>query len=171
MLNWDQARVKLVPSQNWTMEEQGSSRVEIAGINDKRQITLTLAGAMSGERLPLELLYQGKTVRCHPHYSYPSEFDVWHTPNHWANEETTLRFINNVILPYMKAVRVKNNTPDQGPLVVYDVFKGLVKNRIVEKITQKFRNHKDLYSQTSLVLRYLTLYLSPLYCWYLLLKV
>ena len=83
------------------MEEQGSSRVEIAGINDKRQITLTLAGSMSGELLPFQLLYQGKTVRCHPHHFYPSEFDVWHTPNHWANEETTLQFIN-VILPYVK---------------------------------------------------------------------
>ena len=41
VINWDQAGVKLIPSQSWTMEEQGSTRVEIAGINDKRQITLT----------------------------------------------------------------------------------------------------------------------------------
>ena len=124
VINWDQAGVKLIPSQSWTMEEQGSTRVEIAGINDKRQITLTLAGSMSGELLPLQLLYQGKTTRCHPQYSYPTEFDVWHTPNHWANEETTLRFITNIILPYVKAVRAKNNTPDQGALVIFDVFKG-----------------------------------------------
>ena len=110
VINWDQAGVKLIPSQSWTMEEQGSTRVEIAGINDKRQITLTLAGSMSGELLPLQLLYQGKTTCCHPQYSYPTEFDVWHTPNHWANEETTLRFITNIVLPYVKAVRAKNNT-------------------------------------------------------------
>lgn len=121
VINWDQAGVKLIPSQNWTMEQQESSRMEIAGINDKRQITLTLAGSMSGEFLPLQLLYQGKTTRCHPQYSYPSGFDVWHTPNHWANEETTMRFINNIILPYVKA---KNDTPDQGALVIFDVFKG-----------------------------------------------
>ena len=81
VINWDQAGVKLIPSQNWRMEQRGSSRVEITGINDKRQITLTLAGSMSGELLPLQLLYQGKTSR-HPQYSYPSGFDVWHTPNH-----------------------------------------------------------------------------------------
>ena len=124
VINWDQVGVKLIPSQNWTMEQQGSSRVEIAGINDKRQITLTLASSMSGELLPLQLLYQGKTNRCHPQYSYPSGFDVWHTPNHWANEETTMRFINNIILPYVKAVRTKNDTPDQGALVIFDVFEG-----------------------------------------------
>ena len=123
VINWDQAGVNLIPSQNWTMEQQGSSRVEIAGINNKRQITLTLAGSMSGELLPLQFLYQGKTTR-HRQYSYPPGFDVWHTPNHWANKETTIRFISNVILPYVKDIRAKNNTPDQEALVIFDVFKG-----------------------------------------------
>ena len=124
VINWDQAGVNLVPSQNWTMEQQGTSRVEIAGINDKRQITVTLACSMSGELLPLQLLYQGKTTRCHLQYSYPPGFDVLHTPNHSANKETTMRFISNVILPYVKAIRAKNNTPDQRALVIFDVFKG-----------------------------------------------
>ena len=107
VINWDQAGVNLIPSQNWTMEQLGSSHVEIAGINDKRQITLTLAGSMSGELLPLRLVYQGKTTHCHPQYSYPPGFDVWHTPNHWANEKTTMRFISNVI-PYVKAIRANH---------------------------------------------------------------
>lgn len=124
IVNWDQAGVKLVPSQNWTMEQQGSSRVEIAGINDKRQITVTLAASMSGELLPIQLLYQGKTDRCHPKFSFPTEFDVWHTPNHWANEDTTIQLIKRIILPYIKAVRAKCNTPDQAALVIFDVFKG-----------------------------------------------
>ena len=38
VINWDQAGVKVVPSQNWTMEQQGASRVEIAGINDRSQL-------------------------------------------------------------------------------------------------------------------------------------
>ena len=29
VINWDQAGVKLIPSQSWTMEEQGSTRVEL----------------------------------------------------------------------------------------------------------------------------------------------
>lgn len=122
VINWDQTGVKLIPSQKWTMEQQGSFRVEIAGINDRHQITLTLASSMSGELFPLQLIYQGKTNHCHPQYSYPSEFDVWHTPNHWANEETTLRFIN-IIVPYVKVVQAKNGTPDQGAIVIFDVFR------------------------------------------------
>uniref|UniRef100_A0A1X7UJ38 Uncharacterized protein n=1 Tax=Amphimedon queenslandica TaxID=400682 RepID=A0A1X7UJ38_AMPQE len=33
-LNWDQTGIKIVPSSSWTMEIQGSKRVEISGIAD-----------------------------------------------------------------------------------------------------------------------------------------
>ncbi len=44
-------------------EEQGSSRVEVhvAGVGDKRQITITVAGTLSGTLLPFQVLYEGKT--------------------------------------------------------------------------------------------------------------
>ena len=42
------------------MEQQGSSRVEKTGINDEHN--KTLAGSMSGELLPNQLLYQGKQI-------------------------------------------------------------------------------------------------------------
>ena len=57
-------------------------------------------------------------------FSFPPEFDIWHTQNHWANEETTLRFIECIIIPYVQSMLAKNNTPDQGALVIFDVFKG-----------------------------------------------
>jgi len=47
VINWDQAGVKLVPSSNWTLEQEGAERFEIAGLNNKRQATATLAGTHS----------------------------------------------------------------------------------------------------------------------------
>ena len=32
-----------IPVSSWIMEEEGSKRVEIAGMNDKQQITMVLA--------------------------------------------------------------------------------------------------------------------------------
>ena len=55
IINWDQTAMKLVPSCSWTMEKKGTKRVEISGINDKRQITAVFAGSMTGEFLPLQL--------------------------------------------------------------------------------------------------------------------
>ena len=39
ILNWDQTGIHLVPASAWTMDQVGSKRVEIMGVNDKRQIT------------------------------------------------------------------------------------------------------------------------------------
>jgi len=61
ILNWDQAAINYVPVSNWTMAKEGSKSVPVAGIDDKCQITLVLAAAMTGKLLPLQLLYQSKT--------------------------------------------------------------------------------------------------------------
>jgi len=49
--------------------------VAIAGADDKRQITATLTVTASGEMLPAQLIYGGKTPACLPDTKFPSE---WH---------------------------------------------------------------------------------------------
>jgi len=51
VINLDQAGVKVVPSSDWTLEQEGVERVEIAGLNDKHQVTAMLAGTLSGKLL------------------------------------------------------------------------------------------------------------------------
>ena len=41
VLNWDQTGIKLVSCSSWTMEQEGSKRVELLGANNKRQISST----------------------------------------------------------------------------------------------------------------------------------
>ena len=113
------------------MEQEGASRVEIVGLNDKRQITVTFAASLSGEFLPLQILYQGKTERCHPSFAFPEGYDVWHSPNHWANGDTVVRYIEKVILPYFRRVRAEKGLPDTHPgLCIYDVFRGHKKDEV-----------------------------------------
>ena len=66
VINFDQTAVHYVPVDNWTMAKEGSKRVEIIGKNDKRQITAVLEGTMSGDFLPVQLVYKGTTNRCLP---------------------------------------------------------------------------------------------------------
>ena len=56
ILNWDQTAVNYMTVFNWTMAKEGSKKVPIARIDDKRQITLVLAAAMPGKLLPLQLV-------------------------------------------------------------------------------------------------------------------
>ena len=39
VLNWDQTGIRSVPSNNWTMDQQGVKRVEVGGAHDKQLIT------------------------------------------------------------------------------------------------------------------------------------
>ena len=66
ILNWDQTAIKYIPVSNWTMATEGSKRIELIGQDDKRQITATFAGSLTGNFLPIQLVYEGKTTRCHP---------------------------------------------------------------------------------------------------------
>ena len=65
ILNWHQPGIKIVPSSTWTMEQQGSKRVEEVGVNDKRLITAVFCGSLVGEFLPIQLIYQGKIKHRH----------------------------------------------------------------------------------------------------------
>lgn len=47
IINWDHAGLNIVPVSNWTMASEGSKRVEIAGLGDKRQITAVFSGTLS----------------------------------------------------------------------------------------------------------------------------
>ena len=49
VINWDHTATKIVPSSQWTMERKGTKRVEIAAVDDKRQITAIFACTLSGK--------------------------------------------------------------------------------------------------------------------------
>ena len=51
IINWDQTGIKCIPVSAWTMAEHKSKRVEVSGIEDKRQITATFAASLPGSFL------------------------------------------------------------------------------------------------------------------------
>ena len=122
IINLDETGVQLVPVGKWTMAPEGSKRVEVTGLDDKRQITATFAAALDGTMLPMQLLYQGKTDRCHPKFTFPAGFHVSHTPNHWANEITVKAFYEKVIVSYVENIRSEKQIPTQKALVIMDNF-------------------------------------------------
>ena len=131
ILNWDQTGIKIVPSSTWTMDKRGSKRVEAVGINDKRLITAVFCGSLVGDFLPVQVIYKGKTPRCHPRYNFPSDWDITHSANHWSNETTMLDYVNKIIIPYVERQR-ENFDPETPALVIMDNFKGQVVPSVTE---------------------------------------
>ena len=58
------------------METEGLKRIEVAGKDDKRQITAVFGASMEGDFLPVQLVYQGKTTRCLPQVEFPVGGDI-----------------------------------------------------------------------------------------------
>ena len=125
VINWDHTAIKIVPSSSWTMEKKGVKRIEIVAIDDKRQITAVLACTLDGTFLPIQLIFQGKTEKCHPHVPFPSDWHITHTDNHWSNESTTIDYLKNIIIPYVERTRKNLELDAKHPaLAIFDVFKG-----------------------------------------------
>ncbi|XP_062620415.1 uncharacterized protein LOC134281989 [Saccostrea cucullata] len=91
IINFDHTGVQLLPVSRWTMAEKGCDKVNIVGLDDKWEITGVMAGALSGDVLPPQVIYKGKTDLFHAKYNFPDDWDITHTENHWANKDTSFR--------------------------------------------------------------------------------
>ena len=71
--------------------------MRVKDIDDKRQITATFVISMSGEFLPIQVIYEGKTKICLTKYTFPASFDATFSKNHWCNIEKSLGFFNKIV--------------------------------------------------------------------------
>ena len=138
LINWDQTGIKLVPVSEWTMAKKGSNQVAITGLGDKRLITGVLACAASGEVLPPQLLYGGRSDACHPKYKFPVGWDIHHSENHWSNKDTMTRYVDKVIIPHVEMVRERDDLPiKQHAVCIFDVFAAHRNDELVQKLRGK----------------------------------
>ena len=72
--------------------------------NDKRLVTAMFSGSLVGDFLPTQTIYKGKTLRHHPLYQFPLDWDITHSLKHRYNEGTMLQYVKKVIIPYVKRI-------------------------------------------------------------------
>ena len=78
ILNLDQTPLPFFLVGKYTLEEKGAKSVPMTTSNDYRQITGTFTISAEGNFLTIQLIYQGKTERCHAKFKFPEIFDVNH---------------------------------------------------------------------------------------------
>ena len=102
ILNADQTPSSYVSVGRMTMAKRGEKSVPVKGLTDKRNITLTFAVIFTGDFLPMQIIYEGKTDRSQPRgVVSPKGFHVTQHEMHWSNETETVNFIGQVINPYV----------------------------------------------------------------------
>ena len=97
--------------------------MDIRDLEDKREITGLLGISMAGEMLPPQIIYPGKTDRCHAAVSFPEEWNITPTTNHWSNENSMLEYATKVLIPFFKSVVKRLGLDEsQKSLLIQDVF-------------------------------------------------
>ena len=138
IINMDETGVRIVPAKETTMAKRGSRQVQVIGLDDKRQITAVMACSMSGDLLPLQVVYGGKTDKCHPRFDFPDDFHITHSVNHWSNQTTTEQWIENILVPYLDRKREELElAPEHPALCILDLFAA----HRVEPIVAAFARH------------------------------
>lgn len=128
-----------------TMAATNSQSEPIKGLTDKRNITLTFVISFSGEFLPLQIIYQGKTKANLPrNFSFPKSFCVGQNTKHYSNEAETIGLIDFVINSYlMKKRKELGLSQSQKALLIRDVFRGqkMQKAGLLEALFAEYRSH------------------------------
>ena len=123
VVNVDETGLPFIPVRSYTLETKEAKQVPLRGFDDQRQITAVAGCTLDCQLLPLQLLYQGKTDRCHPALvNFPKQWDIFHTESHWTNSASFIRY--NVFLPYVERTKKEHNLPaSQKALLILDIFK------------------------------------------------
>ena len=125
-LNLDQTALPHVSPGKYTVSRKGSKNVLIKGLDDKRQITATFVVSATCSFLHFQLICQDKLKRFTlPKFTFPSDFPVTFTPNHWSNLKKCEDLFKVIIFPYLLAKKKEPGyTEDQCSLNIMDTFKG-----------------------------------------------
>ena len=71
-------------------------------------------------------------------YSFPEDWLISHSTNHWSNEGTMIDYIEGIIVPYVAKTRERLSLKDDHPaLAIFDHFKG----QLTEKVTEVLEYH------------------------------
>jgi DDE superfamily endonuclease len=134
VINWDQSAVVLMPTPVYSYHSKKDKHVSVVGQDEKRQITAVVAGALSGEVLPLQLIFTGQDKNAQKKQAVPSlssilstriiqdGWDLTQTHNHWSSQQSMLDYVQKIIDPWVKRKREEHNCLDSHVLLLFDCW-------------------------------------------------
>ena len=82
-------------------------------------------------------IYGGKTKKCLPRgVKFSSTFSLSSNPKHYSNEKVVLKYLDEIIIPYIDGERERLGLPNQIALLIMDVFKGQMADAVFTKLDE-----------------------------------
>ena len=106
------------------MAEKNVRDIPISGSADKRLITATYAEAFDGPFLPFQLIYKEKTTQSLPKIDFPNGFSLSVNERHFNNTQESIKFLKEIVIPFVDKKRSELKNPSQAALLIWDVFSG-----------------------------------------------
>jgi hypothetical protein len=107
VINTDQTGIHLIPTGGaHTWDKKGTKHVKVHGMEDKRQVIVTVSSSAAGTLLPFQVIFIGTTNRTLPPLNSgrrECEAEGWHltfSSNHWSTLTTCQQFVVNILQPY-----------------------------------------------------------------------
>ena len=123
LVNTDQTGVQYSAGGLATWAPIGSKQVEVIGKDEWRSFTLVVGISMSGEVLPFQAIYAGKTpaslpTSSAPNYTKATEelrfcFENSGNDTYWSTIVTMQSYVTNILAPYFKSHCQRLKLPDQ----------------------------------------------------------
>ena len=117
-VNTDQTLVTYSAGASETYAPKGSKQVEVVGKDEKRGFTLVVGISMSGEALPFQAIYAGKTDHSLPSQDAPDYHKATKElkfrfesggDNHWSTQGTMKTYVQYILVPYFEVHRQDPN--------------------------------------------------------------
>ena len=111
MINMSQTRLSHVNTGKYTFSFKGAKNIPIKDMDNKRQITVTFAISCTGEFLPIQLIYAGKSEQSLPKCGFPPSFSVTFPQNRWSSIEKSIEFFKEIIFPCLGDTKQSKSYP------------------------------------------------------------
>jgi hypothetical protein len=112
IVNADQTQVIYNMGSHSTWSPTGERQVHVLGVEEKRAFTLLVAASLSGDMLPFQAIYTGKTTRSIPDQTAPGFaraanlgflLEYSNTSSYWSTQATMRSFVSKILAPYFRA--------------------------------------------------------------------
>ena len=80
----------------------------------------------------MQLIYKGRTSQNLPKIHFPNGFSLRANLKHYSNEMKSLKFLKEIILPYVKTERGRLGLETQPALLIYDIFWGQTTDKFLD---------------------------------------
>lgn len=114
VIGWEQLDIPVIPD-GYSIGTEGD---DLDGGNGTRSTIGLIAATMSGNILPFQLVYDGDSAECHPSFSFPDDFSIFHQPRESSNKESILNFMTKIVLPYVRKVRCEKGLKASHPAIL-----------------------------------------------------